>query len=221
MRTFRTVIKTLVAVVVLAMLAILGAAYSGIYNVAATDEHWPVTRWLMHEVKEHSIALRADDLRAPDLSGRDRLLAGAAAYDRMCAHCHTPPGEEDTPVARGLYPAPPGMRHAAEEYTAEQIFWVIKHGIKMTGMPAWGPTHDDARLWSIVAFVKKLPELDAEGYRRLVTAAGHHGAGHHAGAPATTAEGGHTPRETGESGKTESTDDRSAMGSGDDHAHTP
>lgn len=179
MRTLRTLLKTLLALVVLFVLGGLAFVYSGVYNVAATDEHWPLTRWLVHAGKERSIALRADDIRAPEIGGRERILAGAAAYDRMCAHCHTPPGGEDTPVAQGLYPAPPDMSHAAAEFSAAEIFWVIKHGIKASGMPAWGPTHSDEELWPIVAFVQRLPELDAEAYAQMVREAEEQGAGHH------------------------------------------
>lgn len=181
MRRFKTIVNTVLTLVVLGALGLLAFAYSGAYNIAADDEHWPATRWLIHVAKERSIALRADDIRVPPLGGRERLLTGAAAYDEMCASCHTPPGGDDTPVAQGLYPAPPDMAHAAEEYSAAELFWVIKHGIKASGMPAWGPTHDDEALWPIVAFVQRLPELDAEDYHRLITAAQAEGAGHHAG----------------------------------------
>lgn len=181
MRALRIFFKTLLALVAVVVLGVLAFVYSGVYNVAATDEHWPATHWLIHVAKERSIALRADAIRAPELGGREQLLAGAAAYDEMCASCHTPPGGDDTPLARGLYPAPPDMTHAVEEYSAAELFWVIKHGIKATGMPAWGPTHDDGELWPIVAFVRRLPELEAEEYRRLVATAAAEGMGHHDG----------------------------------------
>lgn len=189
MRRLNAIVNTALALAVLVVLGGLVFVYSGVYNAAATDEHWPATHWLIHVAKERSIALRADDVRVPELGGREQLLAGADAYEQMCAHCHTPPGGDETPLARGLYPAPPDMAHAAEEYSAAELFWIIKHGIKASGMPAWGPTHDDEELWPIVAFVQRLPELDAEDYRRLVAAARSEGMGHHAGedTPATDA----------------------------------
>jgi mono/diheme cytochrome c family protein len=195
MRSPKTIVNTVLALAVLGTLGGLAFVYSGVYNVAATDEHWPATRWLIHVAKERSVALRADDIRVPELGGRERLLTGADAYDQMCAHCHTPPGGEETPVARGLYPAPPDMAHAAEEYSAAEIFWIIKHGIKASGMPAWEATHGDEELWPIVAFVRALPELDAESYQRLVAEAraegmGHHGAGEGPAAGPETAETG-------------------------------
>lgn len=192
MSGLKTILNTVLALAVLGALGVFVFAYSGVYNVAATDEHWPATRWLVHVTKERSIALRADDIRVPEPGGRERLLTGADAYDRMCAHCHTPPGGDETPVAQGLYPAPPDMTHAAEEYSAAELFWIIKHGIKASGMPAWGPSHGDGELWSIVAFVRRLPELDAEDYRRLVAAARVENVGHHGGAASPTdGESGH------------------------------
>lgn len=191
MRRLKTIASTVLAVAVLGALGILVFIYSGVYNAAATDEHWPATHWLLHVAKERSIALRAGDVRVPALGGRERLLAGADAYEQMCAHCHTPPGGDETPVARGLYPAPPDMAHAAEEYSAAELFWIIKHGIKASGMPAWGPSHGDEELWPIVAFVQRLPKLDAEDYRRLVAEARAEGIGHHnaAGTAAATDRG--------------------------------
>lgn len=179
MRRLNAIVNTALALAVLVVLGGLVFVYSGVYNAAATDKHWPATHWLLHVAKERSIALRADDVRVPELGGREQLLAGADAYDQMCAHCHTPPGGGETPVARGLYPAPPDMAHAAEEYSAAELFWIIKHGIKASGMPAWGPSHDDGELWPIVAFVQRLPKLDAEDYQRLVAEARAEGMGHH------------------------------------------
>ena len=78
----------------------------------------------------------------------------------------------------GLYPAPPNLSqkegehghehdHADSEQSARRQFWIIKHGIKASGMPAWGPTHDDDRIWAMVAFLQKLPELNQEQYQIL------------------------------------------------------
>lgn len=191
MRRLNAIVNTALALAVLVVLGGLVFVYSGVYNAAATDEHWPATHWLLHVAKERSIALRAGDVRVPALGGRERLLAGADAYEQMCAHCHTPPGGDETPVARGLYPAPPDMAHAAEEYSAAELFWIIKHGIKASGMPAWGPSHGDEELWPIVAFVQRLPKLDAEDYQRLVAEARAEGMGHHnaAGTAAATDRG--------------------------------
>jgi mono/diheme cytochrome c family protein len=91
----------------------------------------------------------------------------------MCAVCHLAPGMKRTEIARGLYPRAPELRRGADLTPAEE-FWVVKHGLKMTGMPAWGVTHSDELLWDVVAFLQKLPELSAEEYQALVKSAPSH-----------------------------------------------
>ena len=91
----------------------------------------------------------------------------------MCSECHLAPGVKRTEISQGLYPRAPELRRKTTLTPAEQ-FWVVKHGIKMTGMPAWGVTHDDDLLWDVVAFVRKLPELTKEQYETLVENAPKH-----------------------------------------------
>lgn len=159
------------AVLALAGLAAL-AAYSGAYDVAADEPHWRITERALQLVRQRSIETRADDLQVPDLADEKRVLAGAGEYAEMCAACHLGPGVEDTELRRGLNPQPPEL--ARGRLDPREVFWVIKHGIKATGMPAWGRTHDDELLWNLVAFVQTLPRLDAKGYRELVARAPAH-----------------------------------------------
>ena len=151
------------------------AIYSGAYNVAADDPHSRAMYWLTSTVRARSIAARASNIKIPlDLSDRKRIASGAAEYDEMCSGCHLAPGLEKTEIGKGLYPSAPELSSGSDLTPAEQ-FWVLKHGIKMTGMPAWGHTHDDDLLWDIVAFVQKLPTLSPEQYQTIVksTAASH------------------------------------------------
>lgn len=174
--------KTLIALIsVLLVLAAAGAVfiYSGAYNVAADEPHWPVTERALAALRDRSIGARARDLVPPDLNDRQRIAAGAGQYAEMCAGCHLAPGVADTELRRGLYPRPPEL--ARHRHDAREAFWIVKHGIKATGMPAWGPTHDDQTLWSVVAFLQKLPELDERGYRELVGKGGPHRPMQHGG----------------------------------------
>lgn len=160
--------RALGAAAVLTLLAALAAAfvYSGAYNIAADEPHWPLTERLIATLRTRSIEARAGGVAVPDLADRKRVLKGAGQYAEMCAACHLAPGVPDTPLRQGLYPKPPELaKHRMDPRTS---FWVVKHGIKMTGMPAWGASHDDETLWSLVAFLQKLPELDARQYRELV-----------------------------------------------------
>ncbi len=91
----------------------------------------------------------------------------------MCIECHLAPGIDRPEISQGLYPRAPQLRQKSDLSPAEQ-FWIIKHGVKLTGMPAWGVTHDDDLLWDLVAFVRNLPDLTADQYKDLVEHAPKH-----------------------------------------------
>jgi mono/diheme cytochrome c family protein len=148
--------------------------YAGIYNVAADVPHSGSVFWLLKTVRERSIAVRATDVVIPhDLDDQQRLLSGAGQYADMCASCHLAPGMKRTEISRGLYPRAPNLSRGTDLSPAED-FWVIKHGIKMTGMPAWGVTHSDKYLWDIVAFMRLMPELTPEQYQAWIEKAPTH-----------------------------------------------
>jgi mono/diheme cytochrome c family protein len=155
------------------LIAIIAAALvrMGSFDVAADKPHSQPVFWLMDTVRERSIAVRAAGIEVPsDLADSKRIASGAAQYDEMCSLCHLAPGMKRTEISRGLYPRAPELRRKSSLTPAEQ-FWVVKHGLKMTGMPAWGVTHNDELLWDVVAFLRKLPELSAEQYQALVKSA--------------------------------------------------
>ena len=155
------------------LIAIIAAALvrMGSFDVAADKPHSQPVFWLMDTVRERSIAVRAAGIEVPsDLADSKRIASGAAQYDEMCSRCHLAPGMKRTEISRGLYPRAPELRRKSSLTPAEQ-FWVVKHGLKMTGMPAWGVTHNDELLWDVVAFLRKLPELSAEQYQALVKSA--------------------------------------------------
>ena len=148
--------------------------YSGLYNIAADVPHTQPVYWLLETVRDHSVEARARDIVVPnDLNDPTRISKGAGQYADMCSACHLAPGMKRTEISQGLYPRAPELRRKTNLTPAEQ-FWVVKHGIKMTGMPAWGVTHDDDLLWDMVAFIRKLPELTSEQYETLVKNAPKH-----------------------------------------------
>lgn len=156
-----------------ALLFIGGAVlfvYGGFYDIGADTPHSDATFWLMQTVRNRAIAVHATDQVPSDLGNPKRIASGAAQYDEMCTTCHLGPGMKRTEISQGLYPRAPELRRGSRMTAAEQ-FWVIKHGIKMTGMPAWGATHDDEILWDVVAFLAKMPELTADQYQALVKSA--------------------------------------------------
>jgi mono/diheme cytochrome c family protein len=167
----RWLIVTLAAGALLIAVVAAGLVYMGSFDVAADKPHSQPVFWLMDTVRERSVAVRAAGIAVPgDLADAKRIASGAAQYDEMCSLCHLAPGMNRTEMSRGLYPRAPELRRKSELTPAEQ-FWVVKHGLKMTGMPAWGVTHDDELLWDVVAFLRKLPDLTAEQYQTLVKSA--------------------------------------------------
>jgi len=181
MATVRAVVVTLLIVA----LATLAYVYIGFYNVAADTPHSAALRWLAETVRERSIAVRSIAVKVPELDSPALVAAGATEYAEMCEGCHLAPGVTDNEFRKGLYPMPPPLAAAEfarddSEATSARRFWIIKHGIKLSSMPAWGMTHDDNTIWTIVAFLRKLPELKPDQYAQMTAhaAADHAEEGH-------------------------------------------
>ena len=161
--------------IIVAVAGILIVVTSGIVNVGADQGHSPIVYNLLETARNRSIANASKDIIVPDLEQVDMISSGGADYKDMCAGCHLSPGVEQTDLSQGLYPKPPNFtdtdvvaRYATKD-GAQQGFWAIKHGIMASGMPAWGATHDDDRMWAMVAFIRSLPELDKSQYTMLTT----------------------------------------------------
>ena len=152
--------------------------WSGLYDIGADDHHTQPVYAALETLRDRSIATRARSLTVPDLTDLALIRQGAGNYDAMCSGCHLAPGKEPTELSQGLYPAPPNFSRGRLNSPAHH-FWAIKHGVKASGMPAWGTSMDDGYIWGLVALVQRLPELDAAQYRALVaSSAGHsHGGG--------------------------------------------
>jgi mono/diheme cytochrome c family protein len=156
-----------------AAIAVLVAVfvYTGAFNIAADAPHTSAMFWLLETTRNRSIAVRASDVpQSPDLTDSKRIAAGAGLYSEMCSQCHLAPGMEATEISQGLYPRAPALSKGSP-LTPDEKFWVIKHGIKMSGMAAWGPTHNDTLIWDMVAFLQKLPTLSPSEYQAIVKSA--------------------------------------------------
>ncbi|GAI41349.1 unnamed protein product, partial [marine sediment metagenome] len=126
--------------------------------------------------RERSIAVRKGESKVPaDLNDPARIRQGSGNYNSMCTGCHLSPGAEETELSLGLYPKPPNL--TKEPVDAAEAFWVIKHGIKASGMPAWGKSMNDVYIWNMVAFLQELPKLDKAKYDALVASSGGHSHG--------------------------------------------
>lgn len=173
--------------------AVAGFVWSGAYNVGADDPHIAPVYALMETIRDQSIRSRANDLKVPDLDGRERIEQGAGNYNAMCAGCHLKPGVSETELSKGLYPAPPDLTRT--EVDEAEAFWVIKHGIKASGMPAWGKSMEDEYIWNMVALIRQLPILDPQAYQELVASSGGHSHGGGESTGHSNAEGEEAPHE--------------------------
>lgn len=179
-------IKVLLALTMLGGVAALGVLYSGWYPMGADVPHNRLTYWALQTLRDRSIARSIREIEVPPLDDANLLLAGGADYNEMCTQCHLKPGQKESEFTLGLYPKPPNLAMSAEGHghahgtsdgdahedasaNAARQFWIVKHGIKASGMAAFGLTHDDERIWAMVAFLQKLPTLTPAQYQVLTT----------------------------------------------------
>lgn len=181
------ILVTLAVAVVLAAVGAIAFAYSGLYDVSARTSHSGPVDWLLSTTSQSSIKRRAATITVPDLSADSLARSGINDYEAMCAGCHGAPGRKPTSIALGLNPPAPDLAKSAQSMSPAELYWVTKHGIKMTGMPSWGASHDDASLWPVVAFMTRLPDLDGDAYQDYLEAAS--GMGHHADDPEANSDG--------------------------------
>jgi mono/diheme cytochrome c family protein len=163
MKIILSISLTLVALCALFVLFI----FSGWFNVSAMNEDNGLMKWVFNTTKKNSIEHRIKDISVPDLNDSLMIKEGFEHYDEMCASCHGAPGMEQTELSKGLNPPAPYLVKFGNRINPKVLFWVTKYGIKMTGMPAWGKTHSDDKIWDIVAFVKKLPTMTKNDYDKM------------------------------------------------------
>ena len=177
----RTVLATLGIAFMILLIGGTVFVYSGVYDIGATTPHWPLTHWVMETARLRSIKAHAAGIAAPPgLDDPARIPMGIEHFAAHCAVCHGAPGVPKGDIAQGLYPQPPDLAVTASGYSDGELFWIVKHGIKMTGMPAWAD-HSDEEVWATVAFLRKLPGMTPDEYAKLVMASMAHGGVHEHG----------------------------------------
>jgi mono/diheme cytochrome c family protein len=171
-RTLLTVVFAVFGVLILEAFVGLIVVFSGLYNVAASRPHSKLAYWLLGATMERSVEHHAGGVRPP---GQASVVEGASHFAQMCVLCHGGPGVERSEIGQGLNPLAPDLSEEGAEWSLEEVYWVVKHGIKMTGMPAFVATHSEEQLWAMAYFVKQLPQLAPEQYQELAAKAGQEG----------------------------------------------
>jgi mono/diheme cytochrome c family protein len=152
----------------LAVLVLGGVAFigSGVYNIGADDHHTKIVLAIIEQLRDRSIMARSNSIEARYVEDPQRIALGAQRYAALCVGCHLAPGVTKSDIRQGLYPHPPNLAQE-EPQQAQRAFWIVKHGIKMSAMPAWGKSLDDETIWDVVAFVRKMPDMTPETYQQL------------------------------------------------------
>jgi mono/diheme cytochrome c family protein len=156
-------------VILIALVAFISLffVYRGYFNVAATSSDLPIVAWFLGNTMDHSVSRHAADIQVPALDDPAMMRLGFQHYRGMCVECHAAPGVKAEELAKGLNPDPPELAESIGDWEPNEIFWITKHGVRMTGMPAWGPTHSDKEIWAMVSFVRKLPTMKPDEYRKM------------------------------------------------------
>lgn len=158
-------------VAILAGIALVAGAMvvvSGIVPIKASSGHWEITRWFLSFSMSRSVATWSLGVDSPPEANRAQLLKGAGHYQTGCVQCHGSPERGPNPIARALTPEPPALQQAVSQWDSEELFYIVMHGVKLTGMPAWPELQRSDEVWAMVAFLRQLPGLDKTEYRELV-----------------------------------------------------
>ncbi|MGB3247441.1 MAG: c-type cytochrome, partial [Sulfitobacter sp.] len=159
----KRIVRVLVGLVMAGLVMAAAIVGLGLYNVSARQGHLPGVTWLMHTTFRQSVRLRAPgkDQVPEDISNADRIALGAQHFETACAFCHAAPGQRRSATARAMNPAPPHITDAVDGWEPQHMFWIVREGVKMTGMPYWPATGRDDEVWSVVAYLDALRDGNA------------------------------------------------------------
>lgn len=145
-------------------------AWSGLYSVAASAGHSEPVRWLLHFAMRRSVKRHAASVAGmPDLDDPLLVVRGAAHYRTGCAPCHGSPDDSASTIERNATPPPPPYAAIVQGWRPRELFWIVKHGVKMTAMPPWPTQERDDEVWAMVAFLRRVSAMAAATYRKLST----------------------------------------------------
>lgn len=165
--TVRIVLLTLAAAAAFG-LAVGGAiVFGGLYNVASTAQHTQPVYSVLELAMRQSVRLRARDIEVPTLDDERLVVRGAACFKEKCVQCHGAPGVAQNDIGKSMQPVPGPLVDAGQRWRSRELYWLTRHGIKMSGMPAWEFHLADEDIWAVVAFVGRLPALTPQQYAAL------------------------------------------------------
>jgi mono/diheme cytochrome c family protein len=171
-------IQGFVVALIVVAIAVVAVAYSGVYNVAADAPGLQPLEWLLATTSDKSVTAHAKGVQTPSELTEQQARAGLSIYRETCVYCHGAPGQDPGDIGKGLNPEAPYLPDAVGDLSSAELFWIIKHGIRMTGMASYGKVHNDEEIWSLVAFVQRLQKMTPEQYKQMEESVASKGPGH-------------------------------------------
>ena len=164
----RCTVLTLLGVAAIGLVSALAVVGFGLYNVSAAVGHWPGISWVLHTTYRNSVELRAPPpSQVPELTD-DMAAVGARHYDSACRFCHSAPQGSRSATARSMVPAPPPIADAVGHWGPQHLHWIVRNGVKMSGMPHWPAELREDAVWLVVAFLDRVRDMSAAEYAKLV-----------------------------------------------------
>lgn len=163
-KLFLIVAATGAALAVTALLGVVWGVRAGVYDVAATQQHWQPVYSVLEVAMRQSVRHHARDITEPPLADERMVLRGAGCFRDKCVQCHGAPGVAQGDIGQSMQPLPGPLVDAQHHWRPRELYWLVRHGVRMTGMPAWQYRLADEEIWDVVAFMQQLPQLNATQY---------------------------------------------------------
>jgi len=139
----------------------------GFYDISATETHYPLIYTVLEEGLQFSVKKHARDTQVPALGAPEQILRGATVYAANCVQCHGGPGTAPSTHGMSMQPVPGPLVNADTNWRTRELYWITRHGIKMSGMPAWEYHLSDSDIWATVAFVSGMPAMTMQDFKRM------------------------------------------------------
>jgi cytochrome c553 len=121
--------------------------------------------WFRPAAVTSAVIVSATGLEMPPLDDPAMIRRGAGHFERNCAGCHASPDRPDRADHLALSPPAPQLHRRIEGWVPEILFAIVKYGVPNSAMPAWPAEGRDDEIWSVVAFLRALPAMEADAYR--------------------------------------------------------
>ena len=163
----RTIFATIAALATLGVVGVAGFIWTGLYNVGATRQHLQPVFSVLEVAMHRSVRLHARNIAPPPLEDEAMIRRGATCFQDKCEQCHGAPGVAQGDIGKGMQPLPGPLVDAMQNFHPRELYWITRHGIRLSGMPAWEFRLTDSEIWDVVAFLQRLPTLTPQAYAEM------------------------------------------------------